>query len=187
MKTLNRIVRVGGLALLLSAPVAMAQRYDRDYGYQQNQNHISVTGHVTRVVPERAGYRVYLDENSYSYFVPSNVIAGRNLRVGDNVRVGGYLNGSYVTVDAYDPYYNNGYNNGIVRSNGVLGATVVGMNRRLGYLDVREDATGNIVRIDVRNMNVRRSVDVWDLRRGDHIAVRGAWERDNVFKARRID
>jgi len=82
------------------------------------------------------------------------------LRVGDNIRVGGYLSGNYVTVDAYDPYYNNsynnGYNDGVVRSNGVLGGTVVSMNRRLGYLDVREDATGNIVRIDVRNMNVRR-------------------------------
>jgi hypothetical protein len=54
-------------------------------------------------------------------------------------------------------------------------------------MDVRDDASGNIIRVDVRNTNTRRSVNIWDLHRGDRINVRGAWEREGVFEARRVE
>lgn len=192
------VVGVGGLTLLLSAPIVSAQNYpDRDYRNNQvdvsvNSNRLSMTGRVTRVLPERDGYRVYLDRGSYSYWVPSSVMAGRDLRVGSDVRIGGIINGDLVTADVFampgdryyasDPYYTES-----VRSNGWLNGTVVNSNHRLGYFDIRDDASGDVIRVDVRNANVRRSVNLWDIRRGDHINVRGAWERAGVFQARRVD
>jgi hypothetical protein len=59
-------------------------------------------------------------------------------------------------------------------ANGVTG-TVVDVNRDLNYITVRDDATGQSVRVDVRRMDVRRSVNVWQLRNGDVVTVNGKW------------
>jgi hypothetical protein len=57
----------------------------------------------------------------------------------------------------------------------VLSGTVDTVNRDLNYFTLRDDATGQTVKIDVRQMDARRSVNVWNLRAGDHITVDGSW------------
>ena len=59
------------------------------------------------------------------------------------------------------------------------------MNRELNYFTVRDNATGQPVKIDVRDMDTRRSVNVWNLRTGDRITINGSWDGDR-FKAEMV-
>lgn len=67
-------------------------------------------------------------------------------------------------------------------SRNVISGVVQSANRDLNYFTVRDDATGQPVKIDVRDMDTRRSVNVWKLRTGDRITVNGSWANDR-FKA----
>ena len=197
MRKLNRftatIAGIGGLTLLLSAPIASAQNYRRDERVQQYGERVSMQGHIRTVTREGSGYRVYLDRGGYSYYVPSAVAAGRDLRLGTEVRIGGVINGNLITADVVafpgeryyttDPYYN-----GVaVGQAGWLHGVVRNVNRRLGYIELIDDAGGGLVRIDFRNMNIRGRNNIWDLRSGDRVNVRGSWERPGLFEARRIE
>jgi hypothetical protein len=177
-----RFGMVFALALLLCAPMAMAQ-----------SGRISMQGHVTGLVADGAGYRVTLDNGGYSYWVPAATITDRNIRVGDYVRFGGYGHDGLITVDDaaylggpnYRPYYN-GEPMYSSAPEGALAGTIQYVNRHYNYLDMRADGTGRMVRIDVRNMDTRGSVNVWRLRPGDHINVTGGWENRGRFQADRV-
>ena len=70
------------------------------------------------------------------------------------------------------------------QSPNLVSGVVESINRDLNYFTVRDDATGRSVKIDVRDMDTRRSVNVWNLRAGDRITVDGSWTGDNDrFKA----
>jgi len=60
----------------------------------------------------------------------------------------------------------------------VLTGTVESVNRNLNYFILRDDASGQPVKIDVREMDTRRSPNVWNLRAGDRITVNGSWTGD---------
>ncbi len=68
-----------------------------------------------------------------------------------------------------------------------MSGTVDSTKRHLGYLTIRDDATGNLYKVDVRHMVAHRPANLWDARRGDHITVYGSWERPDLFDARRIE
>jgi hypothetical protein len=61
----------------------------------------------------------------------------------------------------------------------MVSGTVESLNRDLNYFVVRNDVTGQPVKIDVRQMDTRRSVNVWNLRTGDRITVNGTWTREH--------
>jgi len=63
--------------------------------------------------------------------------------------------------------------------------TVESVNRDLNYFTVRDNTTGQPVKIDVRDMDTRRSVNVWNLRTGDRVTVNGSWDHDR-FKAEMV-
>jgi hypothetical protein len=63
-------------------------------------------------------------------------------------------------------------------SQNVVSGTVESVNRDLNYFVVRNDATGQPIKVDVRQLDTRRSVNVWNLRTGDRITVNGTWTRD---------
>lgn len=66
-------------------------------------------------------------------------------------------------------------------NNGLFG-TVESVNRNLHFINVRDQATGQLVKVDVRNMDTRRSVNVWQLRNGDQVTVNGAWGKRGTFR-----
>ncbi len=68
-----------------------------------------------------------------------------------------------------------------------LSGTVQSTNRKLNYVTVHDQATGRNVKVDVRNMDTRQSVNVWQLRSGDAIVVNGGWTNRNTFQANRIN
>ena len=67
-------------------------------------------------------------------------------------------------------------------ANGLTG-TVEDINRDLNYITVRDQSSGQIVKVDVRNMDTRRSVNVWQLRNGDVVMSHGKWAKNGTFRA----
>jgi len=105
-----------------------------------------------------------------------------DLRQGDLVTVHG-TNGKkgtfradFVNFSSSVPMASGGYNANTVN---VITGTVDSVNRDLNYFIVRNDVTGQPVKIDVRNMDTRRSVNVWNLRAGDRITINGNWAPQN--------
>ena len=177
-----RFGMVFALALLLVAPMAMAQA-----------GRVSMSGHVTSMVADGAGYRVTLDNGGYSYWVPAATITDRNIRTGDYVRFDGYGSSGLVTVDnaawlgdrAYNPY-NNQPMYSSAPSSGVMTGVVQSRNRHYNYITVRDQVTNRLVKIDVRHMETRQSVNVWRLRPGDRVNISGGWENHDTFQADRV-
>lgn len=188
-----KIAGVSSLALILGTSVFAFPQDNRGRGQTDNRgSRISTQGRITDISREGGGYRIMLDRNSYPYYVPAATARDRHLRVGDDVRLGGFFTGGVVNVDmlAYrgDVNYNADPNyRGVPQgSNGWMAGVVQRVDRHLGYIAIRDDATGRIVKIDVRHMNLRKPVNVWGTRAGDHITVRGSWENRDTFDARRI-
>src|SRR5438067_1012797 len=65
-------------------------------------------------------------------------------------------------------------------ANGVTG-TVEDINRDLNYITIRDQVTDQSVRVDVRNLDTRRSVNVWQLRNGDVVTANGKWTKRGTF------
>ena len=101
-----------------------------------------------------------------------------DLRPGDLVTThgtsakNGTFRADFVNFASSVPMASGGYNANTV---GVITGTVDSVNRDLNYFIVRNDATGQPVKVDVRNMDTRRSVNVWRLRAGDHVTIDGGW------------
>lgn len=60
-------------------------------------------------------------------------------------------------------------------------------NRHYNYITVRDPNTGERFKVDVRQMDTRRSVNVWRLRPGDRISVNGGWENSDTFQASTVN
>jgi hypothetical protein len=189
-----KAVGVSTLALVLGGSVLAAPQDNRRRGEGDYRGSlISTQGRITDIRREGGTFRVMLDRNSYPYFVPVATVRNRNLHVGDDVRLGGYFTGGVVNVDtlAYrgEADYNadGNYRNPARGSVGSMTGVVQRVDRKLGYLVIREDGGGRDLRIDVRHMNLRKPVNVWGIHAGDHITVRGTWEDRDTFDARRVE
>ncbi len=180
------LVAASGFAVLLSsAAIAAPQPQERAYQYRADR--ISTQGEITSMAREGDQYRIELNHGSYVYYVPMSVVRNRDIRVGSRVRLGGVVSSDSVNTDylafsgepAYttDPDYR-GVPQG---SSGWMSGTVMNVNRRLNYVTIRDDASGLPVKIDVRNMDTKRSVNVWRTRPGDHISVNGSWSNRDTF------
>jgi len=179
MKKIVNIAAATGLALLMGAPVYAVQ--DGRYSNQQIDNRTSAQGRITMISREGNQYRIQLDNGGYNYWVPAGVIRDRNLRVGDTVSLSGYGRANGMNVDVINTM------DGIATTNGSMIGTVERTNRHLNYITVRDQSTGRLFKVDVRNMNTRQSVNVWRLRPGDRIVVNGGWENRNTFQANTVN
>jgi len=184
-RTSVRLAFAAVLALLLAAPLFAMQSYSPD--------RMSVQGRVTSITQTGDMYRVTLNHGGYTYYVPVTAVGERGLRVGDRVRLAGMVNGDVVNADSIswngDPYYARDPNYVPVPygSNGWLTGTVMATNRHYHYVTVRDDSTGNLYKIDVRHLDDRHPFNMNDVREGDHISARGAWENRDTFNATRVE
>ncbi len=169
------------VALLALSTAVFAQDYRGD--------RISVVGTVTGMQRMGPGqFSVNLDHGRYTYYVPAAEVHNRDIRIGDRVRIDGFVGDSNIVnaemiafagEPAYttDPYYRTvPYG-----STGWLSGTITQDNRRLGYMRIRDDNTGQLVKIDTRSVPEHLT-----LRRGDHVSVNGAWEQRDLFQATRV-
>lgn len=164
------------------------ERGSRQSSYRDNER-VTVQGRVRSFRQERDGYRLNLDRDRYSYWVPGSHFRNRSrgLRVGINLRLGGVFRGGSIYVDNVgwpdDGYYNNdGYRDQYLRG------VVERVDLRRDILVLRDDDSGRYVSVDMRRTDSRRnrSIDLNDLRRGDYVNLSGDWSR-GVFTAYRIE
>ena len=160
---------------------------NRDRGYRDNER-VTVEGRISNMTREGAGYRVHLDRNNNSFWVPERSLRDRNrFRVGLSIRLGGIFRAGVINVDVvdypvdsgygYDPGYNQGYVRGYVDR----------IDFRRGVLYVRDDYNRRIIAIDMVRVDRRaRTIDLDDLRRGDYVEISGDWGRGGIFEAYRI-
>lgn len=151
----------------------------------RNNERVNISGSVSAFSRERDGYRVYLDRNRDSYWIPSSRLGnrGRDLRVGVSVVLGGIFRGGRIDVDAISWPGDRG---GAYRDDYVRG-TVERVDYRNGVLLLRESATRRTIEVDMRDTRRTSRIDLGDLRRGDEITVSGEWLRGGVFSADRIE
>ncbi len=140
---------------------------------------VSMQGRVSSMSHENGGYRVRLDRDSRSFWVPESYVRsrGRNFGIGVSISLGGVFRGGQIYVDAVnwpgDSSY--GYSNGYVRG------VVDRVDYRSGVLWLRDDASGRLIQADMRGANRYGRVDARDLRRGDYVELSGQWLRGNLF------
>ena len=181
-------VFVVAFALLLLGSVAAAAPLP-DY----RGDRISTQGTVTSMSRVGDQVRVELNHGSYQYYVPVSMLGSRDIRLGDQVRIGGTVNGDVVNADyvafSGEPTYTRdpSYRSVPFGSSGWMSGTVTRLHQHYHYLTMRDDATGLPVKVDVRNLDERRSVNVWRTRPGDHISVLGSWENRDTFEANRVE
>ena len=184
------LAAASGLALLLSTAAFAAPAPQEEYHFRTDR--ISTQGEITSMSREGDQYRLILNHGSYAYYVPMSTIRNRDIRIGAVVRIGGIVNGGSVNADyiafSGEPTYTSDpmYRGVPFGSNGWLSGTVMSTNRRLNFITIRDDATGIPIKVDVRTMDTRHSVNVWRTRPGDHISINGAWENRDTFEGARV-
>ena len=197
---LTALFGVSAFADSRSQNETVRDRGDRRGGYDRrddrrhdSRRNIIGEGRVRSFHRERDGYRVQLDRGSYSYFVPQSALRyrGRNidLRIGVNVRFGGYYdNRGYVYVDSFD-YLDDGY----YRDDRGHGRdTIAGRVERIDYrrdiIVLREARSGRHITVDMDRTDDRgrRGIDINDLRRGDEVRLEGRWH-GQYFTAVQVD
>ena len=150
--------------------------YRRDSSYRGQSRQPYVTrGRVSRVTPYNGGYRVWVGNERYPFFVPSSRYHRDRFRIGVSIQLGGYYNpGGY-----YD-YYDGPYD-GYSYSRGDLRGVVEDVDYRRGTFVVRNEATGSFVTVVLRDRGRDR------VRAGDYVELAGDWSRSGVFQAYRLD
>jgi hypothetical protein len=192
MKTTKRtrqtLVGASAVALLLSAaPIFAAPqqgRYDRDRDnntrrdYRENER-IERDGRIRTFTRERDGYRIYLENEPGSFWVPAARI-GRNLSVGLNVHLGGVYRSGNVFVDAVGWPGSAGYvaPGVVVPGRMEVRGVVERISYRTNTMWLRDH--DRVIRVDMRDRALR------DLRPGDRVALAGRWD-GGQFDAFRID
>lgn len=189
LRTRRTLVGASAVALLLSAaPVFAAPqqgRYDHDRdnnsshrSYRENDR-IERDGRIRTFTRERDGYRIYLENEPGSFWVPAARI-GRNLSVGLNIHLGGVYRSGNVYVDAVGWPGGAGYvTPGVV----VPGRMEVrGVVERVSYRSntmwLRDHE--RVIKVDMRDRALR------DLRPGDRVVLSGRWD-GGEFDAFHID
>jgi hypothetical protein len=183
------LVAASGFAMLLSSAAIAAPSPQDQRAYQYRADRISTQGEITSMSREGDRYRIELNHGSYVYYVPVSTVRNRDIRLGLRVRLGGVVSGDSVNADFIaftgEPAYtaDPDYRGVPYGSSGWMSGTVMSVNRRLNFITIRDDASGLPVKIDVRNMDTRRSVNVWHTRAGDHISVNGSWSNHDTFNS----
>jgi len=159
---------------------SQAQRNDnRSYNRSQSQSYNRAPagnesryfqGRVNRVERYNGGYRVWVGGAGYPFFISGSRWSRFPLRVGLNIRLGGY----------WDPIgYYNVYDVGPYATAGDLHGIVESVDYRRGSVVLRDDVSGSFVTAVLRGNDPR----LGDLRTGDYVTLTGAWNRNGLFDA----
>jgi hypothetical protein len=205
---LGKVTGIAAAALLLGtsafadsrplfATVSVADQ-GRDYERRDHdRRNVTIEGRVTRITPERQGYRVVLDRGDHEFWVRDLNMGTHGhgaLRIGVNIRIGGFYEPryGYVVADNYD-WLDEGP---VVRGPGSGYRTAILINGRIDRIDRREQTLwlrlddGRMINVDMtrndHHWNNRR-VDIDDLHRGDRVTLSGNWTGRNLFLVNHVE
>ena len=188
MKKSLKLMAIMTLVAATLAPSALADSRHRRETIRSR--YITVEGRITGVDRERNGIVITLDRGRYTLWadartdVDARTRSGsrlRNLERGDYIRATGttgdrgivYVNDVDVLRDRDDRNRND--------RDALIAGVVESYDARRDVLYVRDGRSRSVITVDVSDVRVR------DARRGDHVTVRGEWERNGTFEAERID
>ena len=157
---------------------------------------VSSYGRVDRCERWHGGYRVWIGGGLYPIFVPFERWNLFPLRIGLNIRFGGFWDplGYWSVYDysPYDGYYNGGYYNGGGYGNvygyndgytsGAIRGTVESIDFRRGTMVINDDTSRQFVTITLPR---DRRID--EVRAGDYVEFSGGWTRRGTFEAVRLE
>ena len=201
-KWATKAAGAGAIALVLATPAVAQSRGDgnrnndsraRDSRDYRDNQRINASGRVTSLSHERDGYRVRLDNDQRSYWVPQSAFGNRarDLRVGVSIGLGGIFRGDAIYVDAVS-WPNDGYgydgrgSNAYGYDNGYLRGVVERVDHRDGTLRIREERSGRMITADLGSSRYNRG-ELRNVRRGDFVSLSGQWIRGGVFDVARIE
>ena len=147
-------------------------------------------GRVERFVRERNGFRVFI-HGGYPLFVPFSYWRLHPLRIGLDIRFGGYWDPlGYWSVYDYSPYDGYGYNSGYgydssyndAYTSGEIRGVVESVDLRRGTLVINDDISRQFVTV-----TLPRDRRVESIREGDYVDFSGDWSRRGVFNAYRLE
>jgi hypothetical protein len=162
-----------------SARVTSAQSY-------RNNERVTLSGRVTSFTHENGGYRVHLDRDGRSFWIPESRFRNHSaLRVGLSISLGGIFNGGLINVDALS--YPGEYGYGQVYDQGYVRGVVDRVDYRTNTILVRDEASGRFINVDMRTAGQTSGVDARNVRPGDYLTLSGQWDRGGVFEAYRVD
>ncbi len=130
------------------------------------------SGRVSRVDRYGGGFRVWVGGAPYPFFISADRWSRFPIRVGLNLRLGGY----------WDPIgYYNAYDVGpyAYSTSGNIHGVVESVDYRRGTAVLRDDVSGSFITVLLRGNDPR----LGDLRTGDYVDLSGAWNRSGVFDA----
>jgi hypothetical protein len=157
---------------------------------------VSSFGRVDRFERGHGGYRVWIGGGLFPIFVPFERWNLFPLRIGLNIRFGGFWDplGYWSVYDysPYDGYYNGGYYNSGGYGNvygyndgytsGAIRGTVESIDFRRGTMVINDDTSRQFVTITLPR---DRRID--DIRAGDYVEFSGGWTRRGTFEAQRLE
>jgi hypothetical protein len=185
------ILRAAVVALLtgavaLTAPVASGQRPSpprEGRNIHRDNERVTVEGRIRSIHRERDGYRVELDRNDDSFWVPERTLRNRSrdFRIGVSLRFGGVFRNGMIAVDVVDwpPYVRPPERH---READVLRGFVERVRTRHAALRVREERSGRMI-----DVSLLRPYDLDAVRPGDFIILSGEWRDRDQFDARRVE
>ncbi len=145
--------------------------------FRRDNDRIERQGRVRSFTRERDGYRIYLDNDDRSFWVPADRL-NRPLRVGLALNLGGVFRGGVIYADAVTWPEESGY---VGRPDHFeLRGVVDRIDYRSRTIWLRHD--GRMIRVDMRDRDLLRG-----LSRGDRVTLDGRWTGDGDFAAFRID
>jgi hypothetical protein len=130
------------------------------------------SGRVSRVERFGGGFRVWVGGAPYPFFVSAERWSRFPIRIGLNIRLGGYWDPiGYYNVYDVGPY--------AYSTSGDVHGVVESVDYRRGTAVLRDDVSGSFITVLMRGNDPR----LGDLRTGDYVDLSGAWNRSGVFDA----
>ena len=152
-----------------------------------NHERVASYGCVERFERWHHGYRVWIGGGLYPIFVPFERWRLFPLRIGLNIRFGGYWDplGYWSVYDysPYDGYYGGGYDRyDTAYTRGDIRGVVESVDFRRGTMVLNDDISRQFVTVI---MPRDRRMD--SVRPGDYVEFSGDWTRNGLFEAYRLE
>ena len=201
MKKSQKLAAFAAVVLMVSASSLFAdKRHEKTTDAWRNggsgSRYATVEGRIRDIDRERNGFVIRLDRGEM-VFAPvqtrvENASSGRrrttvrDLERGDYVRASG-VSGSRGLIHAERIAIVRSEDDRRDRDDRILSGIVQSVDRRDGIVIVRDERSRRTVAVDVSGVARRDRDELFELRRGARITVRGDWRRDGRFEAERID
>lgn len=140
---------------------------------------ITVEGRIRDIDRERNGFVIRLHNERLALYVDRDRRRMRDLDEGDVIRATGVVRDGVLRANRIDVIRDR--DRGRDWGEAMIAGSVDGVDARRGIIWIRDARSRRSIRVEVRD-----DVELYYLRRGERVTVRGDWRRDGTFMADRV-